>query len=80
MRKAAFNIQEGHKNAEVTVIDFPTTAGPQITDVSANMMRWAGQVGLSGLSEEELGKLLKKIEIAGKEATFGEFLSERIEN
>lgn len=75
MRKAAFLISNSDKQAEVTVIDFPANAGPQITDVSANMLRWAGQVGLNDLGEEGLAKILKKIEIDGKEASYGEFLS-----
>jgi len=58
MRKAAFQIAEAGKEAEVTVIDLPASGGAQITDVKANVQRWAGQVGLS-LSESELQEAIE---------------------
>ncbi|TWU27323.1 hypothetical protein [Bythopirellula polymerisocia] len=68
MRKAAFNIGGGEKRAEVTVIALPSAAGPQITDVQANVDRWAGQVGLpSGTNLEEF---VEKIDIDGNSGSF----------
>lgn len=68
MRKAAFNIGTGDKQAEVTVIPLPTSAGPQITEVQANAQRWASQVGLPpGTNLEEY---IEKTEIDGNEGSF----------
>lgn len=54
MRTAAFAIADGPRQAEVTVIPLPATAGPQITDVDANVQRWAGQVGLADIHVDDL--------------------------
>ncbi len=70
MRKAAFNIVEGERKAEFTVIDLPTAGGAQISDVQANVLRWAGQVGLTDLDDAALGKLVKEITISGVSGSF----------
>lgn len=63
MRKAAFNIVDGDEQAEMTVIDLPVAGGAQITDVAANVQRWAQQVGLSGLDDGAMAKLLQETTI-----------------
>lgn len=65
MRKAAFRIVEGESQAEVTVIDLPASGGSQVTDVAANMARWAGQVGLTELGAEGLQKLIEPVTVDG---------------
>lgn len=67
MRKAAFDVVSAGKRAEVTVIALPMSAGPQITDVQANVQRWAAQVGLP--TETKLEQFIEKIEIDGNTAS-----------
>jgi len=74
VRKAAFDIAEDDQKAEMTVIDFPTAGGAQITDVTANVRRWANQVGLAGLDDEDLQKLVKKTNVDGTPGSFVELL------
>jgi hypothetical protein len=64
MRKAAFQIVEGDKRAEMTVIDLSSGASG-ITDVAANVQRWAGQIGLQDTSGEQLEKLTHPVKIDG---------------
>lgn len=64
MRKAAFQISEGDKRAEMTVIDLSSGASG-ITDVAANVRRWAGQIGLQDTSDEQLEKLTHPVKIDG---------------
>ncbi|MCH7751760.1 MAG: hypothetical protein IH898_06345 [Planctomycetes bacterium] len=65
MRKAAFNVVDGDQQAEVTVIDFSVDGGPRITDVAANVQRWAREVGLTGLDDTALEKLVQETKIDG---------------
>jgi hypothetical protein len=67
MRKAAFLLSDGNAQAEVTVIDLPTRAGPGVTDVTANVSRWAGQVGLADLQGEALAAMIKPVQVDGTE-------------
>jgi len=75
MRKAAFRVVDGDAEAEVTVIDLPATGGSQVTSVEANVRRWAGQVGLTGLDAEAIEKLVEPITIDGIEGTYAELMS-----
>jgi hypothetical protein len=68
MRKAAFVIADGDQQAEFTLIDLPASGGAQITDVMANVQRWAAQVGLP--VDDKLAGLVEKIEIDGTEGSF----------
>jgi len=70
MRKAAFNVVDGDQQAEVTVIDLPVAGGAQITDVPANVERWAGQVGLPGLDDAALAKLIQETTIDGATGSY----------
>jgi hypothetical protein len=65
MRVASFKIKgDGGKQADVSVVPLPGMAGGDL----ANVNRWRGQVGLSPVSEEEMGKLAEPIEIGGQKA------------
>jgi hypothetical protein len=68
MRKAAFMIVDGDSQAEFTAIDLPSRGGAQITDVMANVQRWAAQVGVP--IDDKLADLVEKSEIDGNEASF----------
>ena len=75
MRKAAFRVVEGDAQAEFTVIDLPASGGEQVTQVEANMRRWAGQVGLTALDAETLQKLIEPITIDGSAGSYAELVS-----
>jgi len=62
MRKAAFVIQDGEQQGEVTVIDLPVSGGDQVTDVLANVQRWAGQVGME-VDDAALEAMIEEITI-----------------
>lgn len=68
MRKAAFNIVDGSAQAEFTVIDLPSQGGAQITDVMANVQRWAAQVGLP--IDDKLAELVETTKIDELEASY----------
>lgn len=70
MRKAAFEISQDEMQALVTVITLPAAGGPQVSDVTANVLRWAGQVGLTDLNAESIGKLIEGRQIDGVEASY----------
>ena len=65
MRKAAFVVREGDRQAEVTVMPFPASGA--MGDPQAQAERWAGQVGLGTLSAEDLEKAKSTISIDGVE-------------
>jgi len=75
MRKAAFRVAEGESQAEITVIDLPVSGGEQVTQVEANMRRWAGQVGLADLDSEAIEKLIEPITIDGSPGSYAELVS-----
>ncbi len=72
MRKAAFLVADGDRQAEFTVIDLPASGGAQITDVTANVQRWAAQVGLP--VDDKLAELVKEIDIDGMQGSFVELV------
>jgi hypothetical protein len=65
MRKAVFLVVDGEKRAEVTVIDLPVRGASGISDVAANVKRWAAQVGLQDLDDRQLAELTQPVEIDG---------------
>ena len=73
-RKAAFNIVDGKQQAEVTVISFPTNAGPMMTDPVANVQRWAAEVGIQGLDAEGVDELSQPIEIDDNKGIYVELM------
>jgi hypothetical protein len=62
MRKAAFVVADGDKNAEVTVMPFPANAA--MSDPIAQAQRWAGQAGLT-MSDDELKAAAQELKIDG---------------
>ena len=67
-RKAAFNIQDGDRKAEVTIIDL----GPQAGDWLSNVNRWRDQIGLADIGAEELSRITRKISIGQQAADYVE--------
>lgn len=63
MRVAAFQVADGDRKVEITVIP----AGGNVLD---NVNRWRGQVGLANWSEEELEQAAEELTIDGKPATY----------
>lgn len=61
MRLASFKVQEGSKAADVGVFPLPGLAGGDL----GNVNRWRSQVGLSAVTEGELGKLAEEVSVAG---------------
>ena len=60
MRAASFRVAgQNGKQADVSVIPLPGLAGGDLDNVN----RWRGQVGLQGVSPEELAKLAQPVEI-----------------
>lgn len=70
MRKASLVVEGG---GEVAVNTFG--ASGQMADPRANAQRWAGQVGLTDLSEEALSKASQDVNIGGVAGKKFEFLS-----
>jgi hypothetical protein len=69
MRAASFRVPgKDGKQADVSVIPLPGLAGSDLDNVN----RWRGQVGLPGVSEAELAKLVQPVEIAGQPASLYE--------
>jgi hypothetical protein len=64
MRVASFNVKKDGKQADVSVIPLPGTAGGD----AANVNRWRGQLGLAPVTPEELQKASQKVEVAGQPA------------
>jgi hypothetical protein len=64
MRVASFEIAEGSKTLDVSVIPLGGLAGGDFDNVN----RWRGQVALGKLPEAELLKLAEKVEVAGQTA------------
>jgi hypothetical protein len=69
-RKAEFAIGGDAQSASVTLIDFPTNAGPLMTDPLANINRWRGEIGLAKIEEDQLEKSSEIIEVGGNEAKY----------
>jgi hypothetical protein len=71
MRKAAFVVAEGGKQAGVTVTQFPASGA--MSDPTAQAQRWAGEAGLQ-LSEAELKEAAQPVKIDGIEGQEFELL------
>jgi hypothetical protein len=69
MRAASFRVPgKDGKQADVSAIPLPGLAGSDLDNVN----RWRGQVGLPGVSEEELAKLAQPVQIAAQAASLYE--------
>ncbi len=69
-REASFLTDGG---GEVSVTAF--AAGGQMADARANAQRWAGQVGMTDMSDEALAKVTSQVEIGGAAGQLFEFFS-----
>jgi hypothetical protein len=70
MRKAAFVVQEGDKNVEITVVTLP----PSSADVAANVNRWRGLLKLPAADEKEIAQAVKPIQIGDAAGSYVEIL------
>jgi hypothetical protein len=80
IRKAVFRVAEGEHEAIVTVIDFPTAAGPMIADPLSNVNRWRSEVGLDPLAADDLSAATEPIEIASLQASYVEAIPDATKN
>ena len=69
-RKAEFAIGSKEQGGVVKLIDFPTNAGPLMTDPLANVNRWRRDVGLAEIEQDQLDDSTDSIQIDGKPATY----------
>lgn len=70
MRAAAFQMGEGTKRAELTVIPLGGGAGGLVPNVE----RWRGQIGLGSTGADEIRKNLRPLEVAGQQAQLVELV------
>jgi hypothetical protein len=61
-----FQIAEGGRSAKVTITALPGDAG----GLMKNVNRWRGQIGLGPVDEQQLGKEVHQIEVAGTMAPY----------
>jgi hypothetical protein len=73
MRKAAFVVKDGDREAAITVIDLPASA-PSIADPLQNVNRWRTEIGLAPVTQEQIGDIVKKIEVDGKQSDYAELI------
>ncbi len=66
MRKAAFQVKEGEKSVEITVIDLAKGAG----ELLPNVNRWRGQIKLKATTQSDLDSQLKSISVAGQKGHY----------
>ena len=66
MALTVFRIGEGERGAEVSVTPLAGTAGGLLPNVN----RWRGQVGLEPISEEQLRREAKSIQLDGNAAQY----------
>lgn len=76
MRKAAFRVNDGDQTAEITAIDLSAAAG----DPLANINRWRKQVQLEEVTQEELDKTKRMIEVLGTEGHYVELVGPEDQN
>jgi hypothetical protein len=68
MREATYLVSEGDVQAEFTLSGWPAAPGSQMSDVTANVQRWAAQVGVP--IDENLAKLVEEIDIGGTKGSY----------
>jgi len=62
MRVAAYQVSPQHPEVVLTVIPL----GPEAGELLANVNRWEGQIGLPPSKPQDLPRVVKRIEVAGK--------------
>jgi hypothetical protein len=73
MRKAAFIVKDGDKQAEITAIDLVASA-PSIADPLQNVNMWRGDLGLEPFKEDQVTGVTQKIEVDGKPSNYFELI------
>jgi hypothetical protein len=73
MRKAAFLVTDGDKQAEITAIDLAASA-PSIADPLQNVNMWRGNMGLEPVRQDQVANVMQKIEVNGKQANYFELI------
>jgi hypothetical protein len=68
MRKAAFTVTDGDRQAEITVIDLSASAG----DLLANVNRWREQIQLDPTTQSQLDETVEQITIDESSADYVE--------
>lgn len=68
MREATYIISDGDARAEFTLSGWPAAPGTQMSDVTANVQRWAAQVGVP--TDDKLSQLVEEIEIDGSKGNY----------
>jgi hypothetical protein len=69
MRKAAFSVADGNKQALITVTEFSAQV-PAMADPLQNVNRWRREIGLARIESDSLGKVTEPIELDGQKATY----------
>ena len=73
MRKASLAVGEGAAAADISVFEFPADAN----DLLSNVNRWRDQVGLKGVTSEELDKSVRKIDVGGIPGDYVELIGQQ---
>lgn len=68
MREATYLIVDGDERAEFRLSSWPAAPGSQMSDVTANVQRWAAQVGVP--IDDNLAQLVEDIDIAGTQGNY----------
>ncbi len=71
MRQAAFEVVDGDRKVEITVISLPASGGDRL----ANVNRWRDQMKLPAVGETELTKLLSPITVDGHTGQYVELFA-----
>jgi hypothetical protein len=74
MRKAAFAVEDGSRSVSITVV---VTEGAMADDITANVNRWRGQVGLPPANKAEVDASVKPIQIGDTAGSFVEIVGSK---
>ncbi len=74
MRKAAFAVEDGSRSVSITVV---VTEGAMADDITANVNRWRGQVGLPPANKAEVAASVKPIQIGDTAGSFVEIVGSK---
>jgi hypothetical protein len=68
MREATYLVSDGDSKAEFTLSGWPAAPGSQMSDVTANVQRWAAQVGVP--VDDNLAGLVEDMDIDGTKGSY----------
>lgn len=74
MRKASFEVVEGERKIDISIIDLQAGSGTLL----ANVNRWRGQVGLAAVTEADLEQVAASIDISGSPGHYVELVGESL--